>query len=118
MFLNQQELQAQRSQCDISRKASGTEAVSPAGGTVTLRYVVSNGRVCLSGAASDSTWANVSRADESQASVVIEPNDSATPRETTVTVVSRNGRSAAFRISQPAGNGFRAIEPQRTATSP
>lgn len=103
VFMTQQELTAERSRCDIKAKVPSI-AVSGQGGQVSLSYQVLGGRNCLGGAASEDTWADVARADEGQATVVLHPNNTGKARDTTVAVVTRNGRTAIFTIKQAANN--------------
>lgn len=102
VFFTQDELKVQRGRCGISRKDATDSRVSAQGGRVQLRYEVLNGRPCLSGAASDALWVGVTNATEGMATLEVSPNPTSEVRESSVTVLAKNGQGVTFQIRQAA----------------
>jgi hypothetical protein len=104
-FLTREQLKERRDGCDVTRKGVEKSTVSRDGGQLTVRYTLTGGRGCLSAAGADSDWASVSRWDNGEAIVQVEPNDSGVSRETVVTLTTAAGKRATYVISQQGEAG-------------
>jgi hypothetical protein len=109
-FLTREQLKERRDGCDVARKGPEKSTVSLDGGQLTVRYTLTGGRGCLSAAGADSDWASVSRWDNGEAIIQVDPNDSGVSRETVVTLTTAAGKRATYVISQPGEAGpIRAV---------
>lgn len=105
VFLTREQLKERRAGCDLARKGPEKLPVAMDGGQVNVRYSLSGDRRCLSVAGADADWATVSRWNESEAVVQVEPNDTGVSRETLVTLSTANGKRATYVLSQPGVAG-------------
>lgn len=100
VFMSRKEIEQRRSRCDISREGPDAVSVPAAGGDVRVRYKLSDATACLTGAGSDTNWADVLRAQGDEAVIRVEANTTGSRREATVTVVSRSGKSVSYFFTQ------------------